>query len=470
MNSRNLMVGLVTLATLMPLGSPQQAQAATIAVVDSGTDFEHAWLAGRQYINAKEIAGNRVDDDRNGKVDDIVGWNFVDRYGQVFFRDHLETYSPVVYRLMEIVARKQSGKSTARDQAYWDKHVTGLSADKRNLLIAHLNSFGQYTHGTHVAGIVTQHASDSQILSARVFADDPPPDYIAPTDFLGTLAKDKQKGSWTSLVYKFMAALNAGLFDQVSEYLKERRVDVANYSLGVPLQTIARGLLAAKGISDPTPEQLSEETLRAYAKFEPYGKKWMSRASQTLFVVAAGNDGTDNDRFPTFPANIDMPNSITVAASLDYAGIADFSCYGAKSVHIAAPGVAIESSVPSLNNRTLLPMSGTSMAAPLVAGIAGRIKDLNPKLSASEVKAILMGTVDKKPWLKGKVISEGVVNPDRAYLAARLSASTSITAAIASAREDVRDVMPDFVASPSEGRLKSATDNGLSEFARALVF
>lgn len=459
---------ILSFALLVPLDS----MAANIAVVDSGVDFAHTELAGREMINAGEIAGNRVDDDRNGKVDDLVGWNFVDRYNRVFFREHLPDYSPVVYRLLEIIGRQQAGKSRPTDQVYWDKHVTNLSDEQKLVLINHLNSFGQYAHGTHVAGIVAQHAPHARILAARVFGDEPPPEYVAPADFLNPLigkdGKKKDGASWTSIVYKLLAAVNAGVFDQVAVYLNEQKVDVANYSLGVPLQMIAKALLAARGIDAPTPEQLSAETKRAYANYEPHGKKWIGKAPNTLFVIAAGNDGTDNDALPTFPSNVRMPNSISVAATLDYTELADFSCFGATTVDIAAPGVAIDSSVPNADNRSILPMSGTSMAAPIVAGVAGHVKALNPKLTPVDIKTILMGTVDKKTWLKGKVISEGIVNSERAYDAAKRSVSIPLAEAVAMANRTIRDVHSGVVVRPAA--LEMTDDGGMSEFARRLVF
>ncbi|MCM2282821.1 MAG: S8 family serine peptidase [Bdellovibrionaceae bacterium] len=447
---------------------------ATVAVVDSGTDFEHELLSGHELTNKNEIPGNRIDDDRNSKVDDLVGWNFVDRYNRVFYREHLDSYSPVAYRLLEIIGNKQAGKEKSGDQAYWDKHIAQLGEEQRTLLINHLNSFGQYLHGTHVAGIVAQQSGTLNILSARVFADEPPPEYSAPADFTLRAKKDKKDkdkkgGGWTNLVYRLLAALNSGVFDQVAVYLNEREIDVANYSLGVPLQAIARALLAAKGIKDPTPQQLSEETKRAYAKYESYGKKWMAKSPNTLFVIAAGNDGSNNDLLPTFPANIDAANSITVAATRDNMELADFSCYGATTVHVAAPGVAIEASVPSKDNRTVLPMSGTSMAAPIVSGVAGRMKELNPRLTPADMKSILMGTVDKKAWLRSKVISEGVVNAERAYYAARSAASMTVAAAIAQARANVPDAQPLLKVMRTMSH-PARHDNGLSEAARHLVF
>lgn len=416
---------------------PTLAFASRVAVVDSGTDFKHSALAGRELVSATEIIGNRVDDDRNGKVDDIVGWNFIDQFTKVFFRDHLTTYNPIIYPLFTIIAHKQAGLITEEEAKYWTENVDKLPAPQKAALQAHLQAFGGYAHGTHCSGIVAALAPEAKIMSARVFADDIPNEYETLS-----FGNDNKGGGWTKYVYKLLSAVTNGLFDQVAVYLTERKVDVANYSLGTPLHMIAKALLQLRGIKNPTPEQLSAETKKAFVEYEKKARAWMTAAPQTLFVIAAGNDGTDNDVLPTFPSNVNVPNAIRVAASLDYVALATFSNYGKTTVDVAAPGVAIVASVPSLDNTQKIPMSGTSMAAPFVTGVAAHVKDINPALTPAQLKAIIMGTVDKKPWLEGKVVSGGVVNPERAYEAARESLAKEITVAIEVARTSVADVTP----------------------------
>ncbi|HRO67763.1 MAG TPA: S8 family serine peptidase, partial [Pseudobdellovibrionaceae bacterium] len=96
--------------------------------------------------------------------------------------------------------------------------------------------------------------------------------------------------------------------------------------------------------------------------------------------------------------------------------------------------------VPSLDRATLLPMPGTSMAAPYVTGVAGHIKTINPELTPAEIKSILMKTVDLKDWLRDKVVSSGVVNAERAYLAAQLSRTLDLNEAVRLSREQVKDI------------------------------
>ncbi len=436
------------------------ASASTVAVVDSGTDFDHKTLENQKWTNPRETAANRVDDDLNGKVDDVVGWNFAENFNRVFFREHVHAINPVVFPLLEIIARKQTGAPQPGDQEYINEHVTKLDEKQKEALMAHLNYYGQYAHGTHVSGIVAERAPGARILSARVFPDDLPPEYPP--------SLTERSFGPLDVIYKLIAIASNGIFDQVGLYLSETKADIANYSLGIPLKMIAEKALAIKGKKSPTEQEVAAETQRVFKQFEPAGRKWIAGASRTLFVIAAGNDGLDNDIFPTFPASIRQDNTITVAASLETSSLADFSNFGARSVDIAAPGVAIRSSVPALDRNKRLPMSGTSMAAPYIAGVAAHVKDLNPALTPRQIRALLMQTVDLKAWLKGKVVSGGVVNPKRAYDAAEKSRTVSLEQAIASARQ----IIADQIASTPGGTpaLDEAPSSDLDALAAKLVF
>ncbi|RZA08862.1 MAG: hypothetical protein EOP11_03500 [Proteobacteria bacterium] len=446
------------------------AQAATVAVVDSGTDFTHDKLKSSAWVNAKDSSFDKVDNDQNGKVDDVNGWNFVDKYGKVFYREHLKDVNPIVFQLMTIIAHRQAGSVTPGEEEFFDANLKNLpDADKQGLL-AHLNWYGTYTHGTHVAGIVQRQSPGSKIMSARVFPDGPAPRYpVKAANAFGFAF-----GGPVDWIYKLLAFITNGQFGEVGTYLAQQKVDVANYSLGLSLTQIAKASLQLRGNKEPSKDEIAAEARRLYAQFEPEGKKWMALSPNTLFVIASGNDGEDNDVLPAFPANVQVENSISVGASLGYGKIADFSNFGAKSVDVVAPGVAILSTVAADDHNAMLPLSGTSMAAPFVTGVAARIKDANPALTPAQLKAILIGTVDKKDWLVGKVNSAGVVNSDRAARAGTLSLSRNgdIAGAIAQARAEVKDradsdegpgLMPFF--SETTGRSRD-----LDEAAQMLVF
>ncbi len=124
----------------------------------------------------------------------------------------------------------------------------------------------------------------------------------------------------------------------------------------------------------------------------------------SLFVAAAGNDNNDNDETATYPSGYDLENVISVAATDESDKLASFSSYGAESVDLAAPGVAILSTTPDDNYEE---MQGTSMATPHVVGAAALLLSANPSLSHLDVKAAILNSVEKVPGLSGKVATGG---------------------------------------------------------------
>jgi thermitase len=123
-----------------------------------------------------------------------------------------------------------------------------------------------------------------------------------------------------------------------------------------------------------------------------------------LFVAAAGNDGSNNDRSPHYPSNYDLPNVISVAALDRNDQLASFSNYGAKTVHVAAPGKEILS---TWLNDDFREASGTSMATPYVTGVAALIVAHEPSISMANLKKRILSSVDKLDSLNGKVASGG---------------------------------------------------------------
>ena len=130
-----------------------------------------------------------------------------------------------------------------------------------------------------------------------------------------------------------------------------------------------------------------------------------------LFVAAAGNNGTSNDKSPHYPSNYDLPNVISVAALDRSDQLASFSNFGIKTVHIAAPGKDILSTWLNDDYREA---SGTSMATPYVAGTAALVLASEPKLSVEKLRERILSSVDKIDSLNGKVESGGRLNAAKA--------------------------------------------------------
>ncbi len=108
-----------------------------------------------------------------------------------------------------------------------------------------------------------------------------------------------------------------------------------------------------------------------------------------VFVVAASNDGKNNDSFEVYPANAGLSNTISVAASDSADAKPSWSNFGKSKVQLAAPGNAIMSTVPADKYSN---MSGTSMATPLVAGLVALIKAQDPALTPMQIRSLLQST------------------------------------------------------------------------------
>jgi len=159
-----------------------------------------------------------------------------------------------------------------------------------------------------------------------------------------------------------------------------------------------------------------------------------------LVVSAAGNTGTDLDFYNVYPASIQLPNNIAVAATGSRDQFPSYSDYGKSVVHVAAPG-GDGSNIPGgvlstvvltdAFNSVLLyrTTAGTSMATPHVSGLAALIWNLYPNLNAYQIKARIMNSVDKLDSLADKTVTGGRINLERALKIGDLPAVFSVTPA-----------------------------------------
>jgi cell wall-associated protease len=403
--------------------------AATIAVIDSGLDYKHEMIVPNLWTNPLEVEDRR-DSDGNGYQDDVHGWNFAEQNGTIIDYKHLGTFSPDCKRFFDIQGKVFLGQAT-EDELSW---LRDRGRDKK--FIAELSKFGNFVHGTHVAGIAIEN-SKNQAMGIK----------LIPTEFRPFFEKfssDKSMTTnrrWRLLATAFdaLAKEQMKLLGDIARFINYHKAEVANGSFGT-------GFNQAKMISDNAFRILffrkpkEDESNQAAALFInaliKHGEKFVNAAPDTLFVFASGNDGLSNDEFGTSPANIKAANVISVGATYKNEFIAPFSNYGIKTVDIAAPGMLINSAIPG---NDYLKVSGTSQAAPYVAKVAGEIIDANGKLLPAEVKNILMSTVDKKSFLADKVTAGGIVNAERAVFAARVSKTLPLAMAISSAKLRIKD-------------------------------
>lgn len=211
-------------------------------------------------------------------------------------------------------------------------------------------------HGTHITGVAAAVGNNGQ--------------GIAGTQWRASLMIIKYLGPSGGTVADFLEAL---------EYAQDRSVKVMNLSYGS----------------------------YSYSQAE---RDAMAAATDVLFVAAAGNDHSDNDLYPMYPASYDLPNLISVAASDEQDRSAFFTNYGLQSVHVAAPGTDIWGTAPGMTYKT---NSGTSAAAAMVSGAVGVVRTVYPALSPAKIKERLMRTVDI-PTPPLEVLSSGRMNVHRA--------------------------------------------------------
>lgn len=294
-----------------------------------------------------------------------------------------------------------------------------------------MQKFGNFVHGTHVAGITV--SDNTEILSVKLIPTEVklPGQSLSPeVDPNLFYANDGFRMKLLKQALSALAGQQMTMLEEIAVYVNDHGAQVANGSFGT-------GYNQAKMITDNLfrvfffrkPEADESDMVAKYFVNElvKMGQNMVAAAPKTLFVFAAGNDGSNNDKYPTSPTNIQADNVISVAATYKRDFIAPFSNYGTKMVDVAAPGMLINSQIPG---DEYLDVSGTSQAAPFVAKIAGQIIDINKNLSPADVKKIILGTVDKKGYLSDKVLTSGIVNTERATTAAQLTLTSDVDTAI----------------------------------------
>lgn len=148
----------------------------------------------------------------------------------------------------------------------------------------------------------------------------------------------------------------------------------------------------------------------------PETLKYIQETYGVLVVAAAGNDSSDIDKRPTYPASHTSENLLIVASTASSGGMSGFSNYGKIGVDVAAPGSSIYSTTPGNNYES---MSGTSMASPTTAGVAAEVLSHYPNLSPIQLKEVLMNSVTKVDRFSGKMVTGGRIDLLKALELAR---------------------------------------------------
>ncbi len=247
--------------------------------------------------------------------------------------------------------------------------LSTLRREDYRAVVEELGLAGNYSHGTHVAGIAMAGNPYARVLNARIEYDyhllpDPcPSDELSLKEARGIQAQ--------------------------ADFFKKYHVRVVNMSWGGSVRGI-EGALELCGIGSGPQERKS--LARKYFESEKKAlTDAMANAPAILFVAAAGNANQDSSFAEVIPAGIALPNLIVVGA-VDKAGDeAPFTSYG-PTVKVHANGYQVESYLPG-GDRVAL--SGTSMSSPQVANLAGKILAVNPALKPTEVVKLIVDTSDK---------------------------------------------------------------------------
>jgi subtilisin family serine protease len=455
-----------------------KSKTVVVAVIDSGVDTAHEDLRSVLWHNQKEVPGNGIDDDKNGYVDDIYGWNFIGgRDGR-----NVESDSYEAARVYHQFKNKWDGKdiSTMKltkeemdEYNMWKRSEKEIAGDTKTTSLELL--FLKRAYNTALkSDTVLRKAMEKEKYTGKELDEFTPMEaevkkaksgmlsLMQGNDMMESSNKDFLEGfgDYVSGEIKKVEAAETPPTPYRADIVKDNYNDFNDKFYGnnnvmasnksAMHGTHVSGIIGASrnnglgmnGVADnvkimmiravPDGDEHDKDIALAiryavdngaqvinmsFGKGYSPEKNWVDEAvkyaesKNVLLVHAAGNDAKNNDTTFNFPNPVFQAdgnravNWITVGASGDpKAGglTASFSNYGKKEVDVFAPGVKIYSSVPGGN--TYQNLQGTSMASPVVAGVAAFILEYYPNLSAQQVKMVIEKSAVK--------LTEKVKNPE----------------------------------------------------------
>ncbi|MFB9056841.1 S8 family peptidase [Mariniflexile ostreae] len=405
-----------------------------VAVIDSGIDIDHEDLNAVIWTNKGEIPNNGIDDDNNGYVDDVYGWNFLgDTYdeqleftrilakgdtshpdysrAQAEYDESYQKYSNYKVNYEQILQQitmaddaltKHLGKAD-----YSKEDVNAIQTDNEDLDKAVQVANFMYSNGLHSLSEGKKEITSSlesindrlnfhlnKNFSGRKTGDDP--DDMSNTSYgNGNVKPVKKSESHGTHVAGIIAAVrNNG----------KGANGVANNVEIMSIRAVPNGdeydkdvALAIRYAVDNGAKVINGSFGKSFSPHSDWVRDAITYAdnNDVVFVHAAGNDSADVDVIPNFPDdNIDfkeISNSYIRVGALEpkYGAnlLAGFSNYGKHNVDVFAPGAKVYSTTPENEYDT---KGGTSMAAPAVAGVAALIRSYYPSLTAAQVKRIIL--------------------------------------------------------------------------------
>ncbi len=435
----------------------KKSKTVVVAVIDSGIDVEHEDLKDIIWKNTDEIPNNEKDDDGNGYVDDVHGWNFQGgSNGENVAYDNLEITR--LYRAQKkkydgVNGDKLKGKKKKKYQAFKmleEEYENKVAEYRQNLMQMQL--VGSLIKGAFemvekylapkpmtVENVLKIETDDPQLTQSVTILQELFANGLKPEEYHTTLKEELEEGVkhfsegleyYYNLDYNPRKIVGDNYSNSKEKYYGNNDVigpDAHHGThVGGIIAAVRNNTLGINGIADnvqlmvlravPNGDERDKDVANAiryavdngakvinmsFGKGYAYDEKIVNKAikyamkKDVLLVHGSGNDGEDIDKKDNFPndkiskkkyAN----NWIEVGAtSWQKAPMlpANFSNFGKKEVDIFAPGVAINSTVPGSEYK---PEDGTSMASPVVAGVAALVRSYYPHLKATQVKEILM--------------------------------------------------------------------------------
>jgi cell wall-associated protease len=408
----------------------KEGQKVIVAVIDSGTDIDHPDLKDAIWTNSKEIPNNQKDDDKNGYVDDIHGWNFLGNSyyetlemtrivkkgddGSEIYKKALANHKKEFDKMMGLkqpVDMLYEADKTIREELkkedYSLEELKNLASVKYKLyqskmmLLSYAEDVGEkfreelMSFKNHVYDKLNFNLNKE--FDGRKIVGDNPDNF-----------NDKKYGN--NIVFG-PDKKNTEHGTHVAGIIAQKR----NNNLGGDGVATNVEIMAIRAV--PNGDEYDKDIALAirYAvdngakvingsfgkDFSPHAD-WVwdaikyAESKDVLFVHAAGNDGKDIDIEENFPTDTkdkktEIATNFLQIGALNYEFdekiIANFSNYGTKNVDIFAPGVKIYATLPNGKYKHL---EGTSMASPNAAGVAALVRSYYPNLKASEVKNIIM--------------------------------------------------------------------------------
>lgn len=446
----------------------RKGETVIVGVIDAGVDIDHEDLKNVIWTNPKEIAGNGIDDDNNGYIDDIHGWNFLgDMVGA-----NLE-----FVRYIRILGPKFEGKNessiSAADRADYDIYKKAKGEYDKEFAEA---TAGKTRYEQILAQLKPTHAAITKKLGKADYTKEDLAAIKNPTpeenqeiamlnqmlnfgDSIPAVIENLEEGvtyfsgkldNNLNLTKDFRGIVGDNPDDITDIHYGNNDVDgpdptkenvlhgthvsgiiAAQRNNGIGMNGVANNVKIMAVRAVPDGDEYDKDIALAiryavdngakvlntsFGKYYSPHSDWVydaikyAASKDVLIVNAAGNDGLDLDTIDIYPndqlfSGSEFADTFLTVGALNYEYgsdlVASFSNYGKTNVDVFAPGVKIWSTTP-LNTYKFL--QGTSMASPEVAGVAAMIRSYYPKLSAKQVKQILMDsglTTDRQVILGG---------------------------------------------------------------------